>query len=468
MLRIFRHYFPIPTLVLAVVEFAAFAAAIFLITQAGGAMAADSVALLVRFSLASALVILLVMMAVGLFNSDTFLDYRLGLVRTLMALAFIVPLTAVGILSLRALSDLPRQASWSWNFELVIAWLICLGITRAAFLHVSSLEFLKRRVLVLGTGKRALRVKSLAEEGRGPHRFVPVAFVNACGDPALVKSLSLSLDKDADRTLLARRTRELAATEIVLATDDRRGMPVHQLLECKLAGIRITDYVSFCERETGAVDLSALQPSWFIFGDGFHSGIASELVKRSFDVIVSVVFLTVVLPVILLTMIAIKLESRGPVLYRQPRVGLLGREFVLLKFRSMQVDAEQNGAPQWAQRNDARVTRVGALIRKVRIDELPQLVNVIRGEMSFVGPRPERPFFVNQLAQQLQFYCARHSVRPGITGWAQVNYPYGASVEDARQKLSYDLYYLKNRGVFLDLVILIQTVRVILWPAGAR
>jgi len=467
MLRIFRHYFPIPTLVLTVVEFAAFAGVIFLIAWPGGALAADPVALAIRFSLASALVILLVMMAVGLYNSDTFLDYRLGLVRTLMALGFIAPLSVVGTLLLDAISDLPRQVSWSWNVTVVFAWLICLGITRITFLQVSSLEILKRRVLVLGTGKRALRLKSLAER-RGPRRFVPVAFVSACGDPPLVKSLNLSLEKDGDRTLLARRTRELAATEIVLATDDRRGLPVHHLLECKLAGIRVTDYVAFCERETGAVDLSALQPSWFIFGEGFHSGAASELVKRGFDVIVSVVFLIVVLPVILLAMVAIRLESRGPILYRQARVGLHGREFVLLKFRSMRVDAEQDRTPQWAQPNDARITRVGAFIRKARIDELPQLVNVLRGEMSFVGPRPERPFFVDQLAQQLPFYGARHAVRPGITGWAQVNYPYGASVEDARQKLSYDLYYLKNRGVFLDLVVLIQTVRVILWPAGAR
>jgi len=467
MLRIFRHFFPIPTLVLGVVEFVAFAAAFSLITRPVDWLDSSIDPLLIRFSLAFALVVLVTMMAVGLYNSDTFLDYRVALVRTLVALLFFAPLSVGAAFLLHVVSDLPQQPRWYWNVEAAVAWLLCLAITRAVFPQVSSREFLKRRVLVLGTGVRALRLKTLAQ-GRGPKRFVPVAFVSACGDPPLVEPATFQMTAKGDRAALARKAREAGATEIVLATDDRRGLPVHQLLECKLAGIHVTDYVAFCERETGAVDLDALQPSWFIFGDGFNMGPVPEFVKRSFDVIVSLVFLFLVFPVILLTILAIRVESRGSILYRQARTGLRGREFVLLKFRSMHVDAEENGSPQWAQRNDPRVTRVGAFIRKVRIDELPQLVNVLRGEMSFVGPRPERPFFVSQLAGQLPFYNARHAVRPGITGWAQVNYPYGASVEDARQKLSYDLYYLKNRGIFLDLVILIQTVRVILWPAGAR
>lgn len=467
MLRIFGHYFPISTLVLAIIEFGAFAAAIFLLMVPIGVLAPSTVAPLIRFSLASALVVLVVMMMVGLYNSDTFLDYRVGAVRTLTALIFIGPLTVVAALSLRSVSELPWQARWDWNIEVLVAWLLCLAITRFAFLQISSLDLLKRRVLVFGTGQRALRLKALAR-GRGPKRFNAVAFVSACGDPPLVKSIELALENADDRAVLARTARELEAAEVVIATDDRRGLPVHQLLECKLSGIRVTDYLAFCERETGAVDLNALQPSWFILGDGFRLGQTSEFTKRSFDVIVSTLCLIVVLPVMLLTIVAIKLESSGPVLYRQNRVGLKGREFVLLKFRSMRVDAERGGAPQWARYNDSRVTFVGAFLRRLRIDELPQLINVLRGEMSFVGPRPERPYFVSQLTGQVPFYNARHAIRPGITGWAQVNYPYGASVEDARQKLSYDLYYLKNRGIFLDLVILIQTVRVILWPVGAH
>jgi exopolysaccharide biosynthesis polyprenyl glycosylphosphotransferase len=194
----------------------------------------------------------------------------------------------------------------------------------------------------------------------------------------------------------------------------------------------------------------------------------SEFIKRGLDLITSCVMLAVFLPVLVITALAIKLEGRGPVFYRQERVGQHGRPFFLLKFRSMQTDAEKGGTPMWAQPNDIRVTRVGAFIRTVRIDELPQLLNVLRGDMSLVGPRPERPFFVQHLAQDVPFYCERHVVRPGITGWAQINYPYGASIEDARQKLSYDLYYLKKRSLFLDLAILIQTVRVILWPEGVR
>src|SRR6185369_6293997 len=230
----------------------------------------------------------------------------------------------------------------------------------------------------------------------------------------------------------------------------------------------VTDYIDFYERESGRVDLSALRPSWFIFSDGFRMGMVVETVKRTFDVVLALLTLIMVLPLLVLTAFAIKCEGLGSILYRQERVGLRGRVFVLLKFRSMAEDAERDGAPQWAAKRDPRVTRVGGVIRKLRIDELPQLYNVLCGDMSFVGPRPERPYFVNRLAQNIPYYNERHSVKPGITGWAQVNYPYGASLEDARNKLSYDLYYLKNRGLFLDLIILIRTVRVVLWPDGAR
>jgi sugar transferase (PEP-CTERM system associated) len=262
--------------------------------------------------------------------------------------------------------------------------------------------------------------------------------------------------------------RDVAASEIVVAADDRRGLPVHQLLQCKLSGIRVTDYVDFYERESGRVDLGAIRPSWFIFSDGFRMGAAVEGIKRSFDILFALLTLILVLPVLLLTAVAIKCEGYGAILYRQERVGLRGNVFVLLKFRSMTEDAERDGSPVWAAKRDPRVTRVGWFIRKLRIDELPQLYNVLRGDMSFVGPRPERPYFVGRLAQSIPYYHERHSVKPGITGWAQVNYPYAASLEDARNKLSYDLYYLKNRGLFLDIVILIRTVRVVLWPDGAR
>jgi sugar transferase (PEP-CTERM system associated) len=467
MLRIFGHFFPIPTLVLVLTELGSATLVLYLITHPLGQLEPGEAPLLLRFSLGLAALTVVVMMAVGLYNSDSLLDYRLGFARGVVAFLVIAPLAVAGVSILHAMSDLPRQARWLWEVEAAITWLGCLAVSRTIFVHASDLEVLKRRVVILGTGARARRLEALAQIPR-LSRFTPVAFIGACGDQVLVMATGVVRLQRTDRVALAQKARELGASEVVLATDDRRGLPVDQLLECKLVGIRVIDYTDFCERETGAVDLDALQPSWFILGAGFHMGPVTEFVKRSFDVAVSLMFLLVVLPVMLFTILAIKLESLGPVLYRQARIGYRGREFTMLKFRSMHVDAERDGAPQWARQNDDRVTQVGALIRKVRIDELPQLINVLRGEMSFVGPRPERPYFVERLAKALPFYNARHAVRPGITGWAQVNYPYGASVEDARQKLSHDLYYVKNRGVFLDLVILVQTVRVILWPVGAR
>jgi sugar transferase (PEP-CTERM system associated) len=240
------------------------------------------------------------------------------------------------------------------------------------------------------------------------------------------------------------------------------------LLRCKIDGIQISDYQTFCERETCRLDLDELRPSWLIFGAGFTRGFFTDLLKRGFDIFVSGVMLLITLPFSLIAAVLIKLESPGPVLYQQERVGLHGRKFMVLKLRSMRRDAETGGAPQWAQVRDPRVTRVGAFIRLTRIDELPQLLNVLRGDMSFVGPRPERPYFVDQLSDSIPFYRERHCVKPGITGWAQINYPYGASLEDSRQKLAYDLYYVKNHGLFLDFIIILSTVRVILMQQGAR
>jgi sugar transferase (PEP-CTERM system associated) len=278
----------------------------------------------------------------------------------------------------------------------------------------------------------------------------------------------LDLDRSDDVRALALYTREVGAREVVVATDERRGMPVLQLLHCKLAGINVVDYLTFFERETRKVELEALQPSWLIFSDGFRQGKLIDAAKRAFDLAVSLALIVFTLPVILIAALAVWLEDGAPVLYRQERVGRDGRNFTLMKFRSMRVDAEAAGAPQWARNEDPRATRVGLVLRKFRIDELPQLLNVLAGDMSFVGPRPERPFFVEELAATIPFYRERHSVKPGITGWAQVNYPYGASLEDARHKLAYDLYYVKNRTLFLDFLILVQTVRVILFHEGAR
>ena len=260
----------------------------------------------------------------------------------------------------------------------------------------------------------------------------------------------------------------LGASEIVVATDDRRGLPVRQLLHSKLAGVKVIDFLDFWERETKTVDLEALKPSWLFYSDGFRCGPLDELLKRAFDITVSLGLLLLTLPLLVMTACLIKLESPGSIFYHQSRVELHGQVFTILKFRSMRVDAETDGRPRWASERDPRITRVGVIMRKLRVDELAQIFNVLRGDMSFVGPRPERPFFVAELAQAIPYYSERHWVRPGITGWAQVNYPYGASTEDAWVKLTYDLYYVKNRSIFLDFVILLQTARVILWNYGAR
>lgn len=245
-------------------------------------------------------------------------------------------------------------------------------------------------------------------------------------------------------------------------------MPLRQLLDCKLYGIRVVDIATYFEKTLAQIKVSHVNAGWLVFGDGFNQGVVRTLVKRVFDVLFSGAILILTLPLMALTAVAIRLESRGPVLYRQERVGLNGEVFNVVKFRSMRTDAEKDGKPRWATLNDDRVTRVGKFIRKVRIDELPQLFNVLRGEMSLVGPRPERQFFVDDLVTKIPYYAVRHSVKPGVTGWAQVRYEYGSTIEDSVEKLQYDLYYVKNHTLFLDLLILLETVAVVLTGKGAR
>jgi sugar transferase (PEP-CTERM system associated) len=263
---------------------------------------------------------------------------------------------------------------------------------------------------------------------------------------------------------------EQGASAIIVAVRERRGggLPINELLECKLRGLEILDLPTFFEQQTGILPLESINASWMIFSEGFSQGSARDAVKRVFDLLVSGSFLLLLSPLMILIAILIKLESRGPVFYTQERVGQFGVPFTIYKFRSMRTDAEKDGTPVWARKNDDRTTRIGRFIRRTRIDELPQTLNVFLGHMSFVGPRPERPYFVNELAEQIPYYHARHSVKPGITGWAQVKFPYGASVEDAMHKLQYDLYYVKNHSLFLDLMILLQTAQVVVLGKGVR
>jgi sugar transferase (PEP-CTERM system associated) len=343
--------------------------------------------------------------------------------------------------------------------------ILSLIATRLLFERIVDQELFRRRVLVFGAGNRARSILELRRRSdtRG---FRIVGFIATEGD-----EISAPADRLIERPPdLHRWAIDNQLDEIVMAMDDRRrGFPVHELLECRLAGIEIQDLPTFLERETGKVRLDVLNPSWIIFGEGFRASPVQRVLERGFDVAASSGLLLLASPLMLLAMLAIKIEDgfSAPVLYRQRRVGRYGEDFDVLKFRSMSVDAEQ-GQAIWATKNDPRVTRVGSVMRKTRIDELPQLINVLRGQMSFVGPRPERPEFVHQLEERIPYYSERHTVKPGITGWAQLCYPYGSSEKDAIEKLQYDLYYVKNRSLLFDLAILVQTVEVVLWGKGAR
>ena len=341
--------------------------------------------------------------------------------------------------------------------KVLLVWLVCILASRVLFNRVMRERWFIRRILVLGSAPHIARLRHLAAAGRG-RLFEPVVATQDAGAGV------------AEQPLSPGALRRQRIWGIVVAGDhtDPDSLPVRALLDCKLRGVPVFDDAGFCEEHLGRIDLDRTRADWLVFADGFTHGQASNAIKRGIDIGVSLVLLLLTLPVMLLTAVLIRIDSRGPILYRQQRIGLHGGAFTLLKFRSMAFDAEQGGSPRWASHQDPRVTRVGNFIRPMRIDELPQLINVLRGEMSIVGPRPERPHFVEQLAQAIPLYTERSYVKPGITGWAQVNYPYGASVEDARQKLSYDLYYVKNRRLLLDLMILFATIRVILFREGAR
>jgi sugar transferase (PEP-CTERM system associated) len=324
-----------------------------------------------------------------------------------------------------------------------------------------------KRVLIVGTGAEAAGVEQALASMGYPSLSI-VGFYPA-GEPGEAPAVAPDRIVPA-RLSLSEVVEGLGVRELIVAVREQRGgvLPLGDLVDCRVSGIPITDLAGVYERVRGEVPLESLKASWLIYGQGFSQGGVRTFVKRTFDLVVSIVLLVLAVPVMALTALAIRLESPGPVIYRQERVGRGGRSFTCLKFRSMRLDAEPDGVARWAIESDPRVTRVGRFIRRNRIDELPQLINVIRGDMSFVGPRPERPTFVNELKRTIPYYELRHSVKPGITGWAQVRYSYGASVEDARKKLQFDLYYVKNHSLFLDLLILVETVRVVLFREGAH
>ncbi len=338
---------------------------------------------------------------------------------------------------------------------------------RLAFMRLIDVESLKRRILVLGAGRRAALIPQRMRRRSDRRGFRIVGFVRMGSENVVVPEDKLFV---LDQPLLVWAKR-LQINEIVVGPDDRRaGLPMEDLLDCKQAGISVTSLPSFFERELGMVKLSLIEPSWLVFSDGFNASPLRLMTKRIFDLSAALCILALAWPFMLLVALAIRLESGAgqPILYRQERIGEHGKVFALTKFRSMRTDAERDGVARWATRNDDRVTRVGRIIRKVRLDELPQLANVLRGDMSLVGPRPERPQFVAELAHKIRYYNLRHCVKPGLAGWAQLRYSYGASEEDAVEKLKYDLFYVKNHNLLFDLLVLIQTVEVVLFGRGAR
>lgn len=355
--------------------------------------------------------------------------------------------------------------AWALVFQAMLFMLLGLVVVRLIFHFVRRAVVGAPKVLIVGVGAEALSVAAdLAVPGRAQRRlmgYYPAGNEDSVPTDARVFPRHMPLAEVV-------RTHEI--DEVIVAVREQRGggVPMDELLACRLQGTPVLDLAGFYERTKGQVPTESLKASWLVYGHGFVQGSVRTAAKRVFDIACSALLLALASPVMLLTAVLIKLDSPGPVIYRQERVGLRGRTFMCLKFRSMRTDAEKDGVARWATKNDARVTRVGAFIRKCRIDELPQLISVLKGEMSLVGPRPERPSFVAQLREQIPFYDIRHSVKPGVTGWAQVRYSYGASIEDARRKHEFDLYYVKNNSLFLDLLVLIETVSVVLFREGAQ
>lgn len=338
-------------------------------------------------------------------------------------------------------------------------------VTRISATSSATSGVAKRRILVFGTGVKAHEVKHALMRSDPSAEIVGYYAGPNESEPIIPGNQIVSSGRTLFEAALSTN-----AHEIVVALSERRGgsMPLRELLDCKLRGIKVLDLASYFEQTLGQIRLDSLYAGWLIFGDGFNQGKARALMKRLSDIAFSIVLLALALPVMLVTALLIGLESGFPIFYRQERVGLNGRLINVVKFRSMRCDAEKDGKPVWATSADDRVTKVGGIIRKLRIDELPQLFSVLKGDMSLVGPRPERPFFVDQLTREIPFYAVRHSVKPGVTGWAQVCYHYGATVEDSAEKLQYDLYYVKNHSLFLDLVILFETVGVVITGKGAH
>lgn len=465
-IRLFNNYLRTPFLVLGITEafillFSVYGA-VYLRFSGNTAEIVASIGPIMPRALLFTIVMMLSMVALGLYQARL----REGMLGVLLRTVASFMLGGMILSLLFYILPFVYLGRGALVLATVLAFFI-IGTIRPIFFQTVDESLLRCRVLVVGVGQRAASINQQLRRRSDRRGFNIIGFVPSKGDAEIVEShlvlrhegslLDLALEKEID--------------EIVVAVDDQRGsLPMDELLDCKFSGLDIIDLVNFFEREAGKVRLDLLNPSWMIFSDGFNQTAAREIVKRGFDISACLLILLVTWPLMLITALAIMREEgmRAPIIYRQMRVGQGGHTFELLKFRSMVVNAEADGQAQWAEKADPRLTKVGAFIRKFRIDELPQAVNVLRGQMSFIGPRPERPSFVDELSKKIPHYAERHRVKPGITGWAQLHYPYGSSEKDAREKLQFDLYYAKNHSLLIDMLILLQTVEVVLLGRGSR
>lgn len=461
MVRIFNHYLHRRTLLQVFFDVGLIIMALLaVVVSQGGANAGQIIPFAASHGLSLAGCMFVINSATGFYQHVHNRSLTESCARGLLALLIALPL-AYGIFSL-----LPSDAGHRELLTFAAMGAVAAVLAHRVYAAHSSIQAqAKTKVLIFGSGEAAKTV-GMTLKAADPHVHIVGYFAGPNESQIEVARAELIEPQGS----LTETALSLGVDEIVVALSERRGgsMPMRQLLDCKLYGIKVVDIATYFEKTLAQIKISHVNAGWLIFGDGFNQGVLRTAVKRVSDIISSALILLLTLPLMLITALAVKLESRGPVFYRQERVGLNGRPFQVIKFRSMRTDAEKDGKPRWASKNDDRVTRVGRFIRRVRIDELPQLINVLKGEMSMVGPRPERQYFVDELVAKIPYFAVRHSVKPGVTGWAQVRYEYGSTVEDSIEKLQYDLYYVKNHTLFLDLLIMLETVAVVLTGKGAR
>ncbi|NMM15525.1 MAG: TIGR03013 family PEP-CTERM/XrtA system glycosyltransferase [Rhodoferax sp.] len=459
MIKIFNHYFHKRTLLQIFFDlgFVVVTVMVAILMQVADPSSVSS--LVVTTTLLLAVGILVINAGLGFYQRVHHRTVGQTRARAVLSLCLSMSL-AYGIFRL---SPLPLADASAFVLALVAAVALML-VHRIYVAHAMPRAMMRQRVLIFGSGDRA-RLVGRTLKNSDPNVDLVGYYASPNETTSDISGWGLLSPKKSLTDIVI----EEQVDEIVVALSERRGgsMPLRELLDCKLHGVRVVDIATHFEKTMGQIRRDSVSAGWLIFGDGFEQGLIRTMVKRLFDIVCATLLIVLALPVMVMTSILILLESAGSIFYLQERVGLNGRLFNVVKFRSMRTDAEKDGQPRWASTADERITRVGRVIRKLRIDELPQLFSVLGGDMSLVGPRPERPYFVDKLTQELPYYAVRQSVKPGITGWAQVRYHYGASVEDSAEKLQYDLYYVKNHTLFLDLIVLFETVGVVLMGKGA-